>query len=308
MATTRPVSSRRRVRVIAPSSLPDAERMAAGIERLREAGFEVDDPNDIVRGGHPYLNGTDDERRRELLSALEDSDVDIVWLARGGYGLTRFIHRVRFPSRSPVIVGFSDATALLAPAFNAGLGVVHGPFITTLADESEESFEHLCKMLSGKARGLSMESLSPIAGPRVEVVGPLFAANLCVLTHLIGTRSLPSLDGTIVVLEEVNEKPYQIDRMLTQLIESGALDGAAAVVVGRLSKCEDAPTPRGARRNKVPVALEVFRERLEPLGVPVIADAQVGHDGPNFSVPVGRRGKIEFRGARARLEFLEELA
>jgi muramoyltetrapeptide carboxypeptidase len=299
------MSSRRRVRIVAPSSPFDPEKLAAGVERLEGAGFTVDQ-DDVNRAGHAFLNGTDDERRRELVSALEDPSVDIVWLARGGYGLTRFVHRVRFPTQCPIVVGFSDATALLGPAFNSGCTAVHGPLATTLADEPEDSFEHLMAILERRARGRTLDGLSPVAGPRVEVEGPLFAANLCVLTHLVGTRAVPSLHDSIVVLEEIGERPYRIDRMLTQLLESGVLDGVAAIVVGRLTDCEEPGIRRP--RNKTPLSIETIQERLEPLGIPVLTDAPVGHGGPNFAIPVGARGKIAFRGARALLELTEEIA
>ena len=219
-----------RVRIEAPSSPFSEEKLSRGVARLRAAGVEVEGEG-ALRGRHAYLNGDDDERRRALEQALS-SDVDVIWLARGGYGLTRLVTRLSPPARGPVVVGFSDATALFAHLAGSGLRCVHGPLATTVADEPEASFAHLLAVLERRARGarfpLEME-------PGLDHEGWLFAANLCVLTHLVGTPSMPSLQGSVLVLEEVGERPYRIDRMLTQLRASGALRGVRAVVVGPVS-------------------------------------------------------------------------
>src|SRR4051794_16687190 len=98
-----------RVRIEAPSSPFAVDKLMAGVARMRAAGLEVDEVPALPRGRHAYLNGDDDERRRSLEQALH-SNVDVVWLARGGYGLTRIVDRLELPARAPIVVGFSDAT------------------------------------------------------------------------------------------------------------------------------------------------------------------------------------------------------
>lgn len=290
------------VRVEGPSSPFPEERMLAGVERLRSAGFAVDVAHAGPRGRHAYLNGTDDERLRSLAEALR-SDVDVVWLARGGYGLTRLLDRLdrldRLPARRPRVVGFSDATALLCHLDARGRDV-HGPLITTLANESDASFAHLLDVLAGRAT--SIAGLSSHDGARVDVRGRVVAGNLCVLAHLVGTRSLPPLDGAILALEEIGERPYRIDRMLTQLLAARALDGVRAVIVGDLLQCDEPPSksPSGTR-DPAPAPFDVFVERLGER-MPVVRGLPIGHGAPNFAIPFGADARLVVDDAGGRLE------
>ena len=300
----RPPRRRLRVRVVAPSSPFPEARMARGVARLCEAGLDVEDTSRVLVEGHAYLNGSDEERGAALEAALA-SDADVVWLARGGYGLTRLLSSLTLPDGPlPLVVGFSDATALSAHLFAHGIASAHGPLITTVADEPPASFQHLMRVLSGHTAGLSLSGLCPPIGhgPTGAADGVLFSANLCVLTHLVGTRSLPSLDGALLVLEEVGERPYRIDRMLTQLTESGALAGVRAVVLGHLAGCEEPGGKDGAPR-----AEDVFAERLSALGIPLVRGAPVGHLAPNFALPNGVRAHLAWSDGEAALRIVEDL-
>jgi muramoyltetrapeptide carboxypeptidase len=303
MPRVRQPSSRRRVRIVAPSSPFPLARLERGVLRLEAAGFSVEDVTGVLVGHHAYLNGTDDERRRLLEDALR-ADVDLVWIARGGYGLTRILSALDVPDEIPVVVGFSDATALHGLLWQQGLRSVHGPLATSLADEPDEAFEHLLRAVEARAAGAVLGGLRVlIPGPEV-LEGRLFAANLCVLAHLVGTRAMPDLTGALLVLEEVGERPYRIDRMLTQLLTSGALDGVHAVLLGHLTGCTEPP---GGER-EVPAAIDVVRERLSARGVPLVAGLPVGHEAPNFALPSGARARLTLAGEAAALEFLEDVA
>jgi len=296
----------RRVRVVAPSSPFDRERLSRGVARLTERGFVVDAPEDLVTGGHPYLAASDDERAARLANALT-SDVDIVWLARGGYGLTRIVDRlldVPLVERAPLVVGFSDATALLAVLFARGVPCVHGPLATTVADESEASLDHLVSLIDGGRGALGDHPLEVVdARGLTRVEGRAFAANLTVLTHLVGTRALPPLDDTVLFLEDVGERPYRIDRMCTQLMASGALDGVRAIVLGAFSGCEEPPSSS----SRPPLSSrEVLAERARACGVPLFAGFPFGHVSPNFAVPIGRRLRISVDGHGARASLVDE--
>lgn len=304
---------RPRVLVVAPSSPFEPARLERGRARLAAAGFDVE-ASDLLVGDHAYLNGSDEERAAALAAALARDDVDVVWLARGGYGLTRLLDRLpELAGPVPAVVGFSDATALLAWLHRRGIPSVHGPLATTVADEDEASFAHLHRLLSGSITGASLAFAAPhgaadggTSGVAGAAEGPLFVANLCVLTHLVGTPWFPDLDGHLLVFEEVGERPYRIDRMLTQLLGARALEGVAGVVVGHLTGC--AETGAGvAGRAPAPSATEVILERLAPLGVPIGLGAPVGHAMPNYALPVGRRARLEVGPARSSLTLLEEL-
>lgn len=295
-----------RIRIEAPSSPFPVEKLSAGVARLREAGHVVDDGpalRALELGRHAYLTTDDEERRRSLQEALT-SDVDVVWLARGGYGLTRIVSRLDVPARAPILIGFSDATALFAaqPALRA----VHGPLATTIGAEPQWTFDHTIAVLERRARGATFDVAVDTAAD-LDVEGPLFAANLCVLSALCGTPAMPSLEGVILVLEEVGERPYRIDRMLTQLKEAGAFADVRAVIVGHLTGCtEPAPTttPSGAgRREQAPLPLDVFRERIESTGIPLAHTLAVGHEAPNIALPIGARARL----AGGKLTLLEDV-
>ena len=288
----------KRIQVVAPSSPFDPTKLQAGLKRLRQAGFSVDGTESPLRVGHPYLNGTDRKRTEELKAAFQ-SESDLVWMARGGYGLTRLSQLLHdFPSsEGPVCIGFSDVTALLGALFNRGLPCIHGPLITTVGAEPEDSFQHLVGLLTdGKGVKESFQ-LKVLCGKSQSVSGRLFAGNLCVLTHLVGTPWMPNLDGAVLCLEEVGERPYRIDRMLTQLLHSRALDKVVCVVIGSLLGCEEP----GSDEHKSIAPLDVFRERLEPLGIPVLYDLPFGHQQPNFALPVGTFADIHVDPAQLNL-------
>ncbi|MCC7071108.1 MAG: LD-carboxypeptidase [Deltaproteobacteria bacterium] len=291
-----------RVRVVAPSSPPPLDKLAAGVARLHAAGITVDDTDGVVRGRHAYLNGSDEERSASLADALR-SDVDVVWLARGGYGLPRLLSRIDpRVARAPLVIGFSDATALFAHLWRRGVPCVHGPLITTLAAEPDESVAHCRAVLERRARGarVAVRAAEPI-----DVEGALFAGNLCTLGALIGTPSFPSLDGAIVALEEVGERPYRIDRELTHLIYAGALRGVRAVVAGHLTNCAE-PTGSGAR-DPAPSALEVFSERLGAAGIPFAHGLPMGHEAPNLALPLGVRARLAANADGGALTLLDDL-
>lgn len=304
-----------RIRIEAPSSPFPAEKLQAGVARLREAGHTVDDSHALqalADGTHAYLTTDDDDRRRSLEQALA-SDVDVVWLARGGYGLTRIVSRLDVPARAPIVIGFSDATALFAA--QPTLRCVHGPLATTVGFEPQWTFDHALAVLERRAKNAAFDvQVSDAKYSDLDVDGPLFVANLCVLAALCGTPAMPSLEGTILVLEEVGERPYRIDRMLTQLKEAGALADVRAVIVGHLTNCEEpsaaSPGPAGAAaagaaaaRRPAPAALDVFRERVRSMGIPLAHGLAVGHEAPNIALPVGARARL----AGGKLTLLEEL-
>lgn len=289
-----------RIRIEAPSSPFPVEKLQAGVARLREAGHVVDDApamRALEHGRHAYLTTDDEERRRSLQEAVT-SDVDVVWLARGGYGLTRIVSRLDVPARSPLIIGFSDATALFAA--QPELRSVHGPLATTIGSEPQWTFDHAIAVLERRAKGASFDVTHE--DMELDVEGPLFAANLCVLSALCGTPAMPSLEGVILVLEEVGERPYRIDRMLTQLKEAGAFADVRAVIAGHLTSCTE-PSGGAGKRDLAPAPLEVFRERVRSTGVPFAHGIAVGHEAPNIALPIGARARL----AGGKLTLLEDV-
>jgi muramoyltetrapeptide carboxypeptidase len=164
--------------------------------------------------------------------------------------------------------------------------------VTTLAAEPPWSQARLRALLFGGADA----SLEPLVGTSWcggTATGPLLVGNLTVATHLLGTPHLPTLQGAVLVLEDVGEAPYRLDRMLTHWRLCGALQQLAAIGFGRFSDCDDPDSPSEAAT--------VLRERTADLGIPVLADLPVGHEPGNAALPLGRLARLDADAGRLEL-------
>jgi muramoyltetrapeptide carboxypeptidase len=289
--------------IVAPAGPVRFIRLVRGVERLGEAfriqlapSLVTDSPGSapVVAGpprdeGVPsYLAASDDVRAAELMAMIENPDVRAIILARGGYGIMRILAKLD-PSalkKDPKpIVGFSDATALLAWAHAAGVRGIHGPVIAQLADLGDSHVAHLVRVLTDPTPlGVRPWSISSFG--KGEHRGPLIAANLTLASMLVGTPWALPLEGAIAILEEVGERPYEIDRYLTQLLLTGALAQTRAVLLGDFQRCEDLNPPLG-QPDPPDAALTTVLERLRSAGTAVAAGAPIGHGARNEAVPFG---------------------
>jgi len=289
MSARRPPALRpgARVRIIAPSGPVPAKPLENGLRVLSRL-LDLDvvlAANIHERSG--YFAGDDRQRLRELREAIADPEAAAILCARGGYGTTRLLSSIDpepLKEHPKILVGFSDITALLCwAATRADLTGIHGPVVTQLSTLGPEDGERLETMLLGESpQALEAEQGTVIVGGRAE--GNLVVGNLEVMRSLIGTRYLPPLEGAILGLEEVGERPYRIDRALTHMLESGALRGIKAVIVGQLVDCEE---PDDGHEDS-PTAHDVVVERLQRLGVPVVTGFAFGHrPTSNAALPFG---------------------
>lgn len=267
-----------RLWVTMPSgALRESEAFEKGLAVWRSRGYEVD----VCSTYHHrwgYLAGTDGERRAALETGLKDPSYKAILCGRGGYGGARLLEDWQWPQVSPKwLIGFSDVTSLLWGFARQRIAGVHGPVLTTLADEPDWSRARLFNWLEGKT--LATLEGKPWGGG--AATGLLLPANLTVATHSLGTSLQPDLDGVILALEDVSEAPYRIDRMLTQWRMSGALAKVKGIALGRFSQCE---APAGIPSLTV---AEVLRDRLCDLGIPIVSDLPFGHQGVNAALPVG---------------------
>jgi len=275
--------------VVAPSGPVDPDNLARGVAVLRDVlGLEVRMRPDVVaRRG--YLAGDDGRRLTEWHDAASDRDARAIFCARGGYGAMHLLPRLE-PGRllhpPKWVVGFSDVTVLHAALNGAGLVTLHAPLVTTLGRATPEALQHLQALLFGASEpapaaaggvrpGQGCLGTGVIRPGRAS--GTLLGGSLTMLAHLCGTPWLPPLQGAVLFLEDVAEKPYRLDRYLTQLRLAGALDGVCAVCVGYLTAC-DADGLTGAA---------VVRELVHALGVPAIEGVAAGHADHNLALPLG---------------------
>jgi len=290
-----------RVGLVAPAGpLLERDDLTRGQELCRALGYEpVLLPN--VARQYGYLAGTDDERLADLNAALRDPALDAVWCLRGGYGLTRILHRVDYKglARAPkVVIGYSDVTALLAAiARETGLVTFHGPI--AISSLSPFSRWHLDRVLTSPSAPGRLGRVAPpsdvlVPGdPRIVTLksgiaeGRLVGGNLSLLQCLLGTHYAPDFDGALLFMEDVGEALYRVDRMLSHLRMAGALDKLAGVVVGQFTEME---------RDSDDGALgfdEVLATYFLPLGIPVAYGFPIGHITEKWTLPVGVKARLD---------------
>lgn len=270
------------IAVIAPCGAYNVERFEAGLAIARERGLDLRPlPGNLAP--HRYLAADDATRLTQLRTALEDPTYGAVWIARGGYGLTRILDSLDLEGLAPKpVIGFSDVTALFNVLYANGLGpCVHGPVVHSLPQTDAASLDALFHLLEGQRTDLEGSVWVP---GRAE--GPVVGGNLCLLAATAGTAQQLDAHGCILVLEEIGEPAYRVDRMLQQCVSAGLFDGVKAVVLGEFVSCR---VPDGAEWTLE----DMLREHLEKLGVPVLANVPVGHGARNHAFAWGDHAAID---------------
>ncbi len=284
-APLRPVTAGSRLGIIAPSGPFDVEAFDKGIAWLRNR-YEVHYRPDIYdRQG--YFAGSDERRLKEIQETIQNPDIDAILCARGGYGATRLL-----PSLDPaeisdagkLLIGFSDVTALHALWRRAGVPSVHAPMVAALGSASPEIqnawIETIEKLDSPRSWDLDRMCTTSDR----DAWGVFFGGNLAVLAALNGTQFVPPCEDTILFLEDVGERPYRIDRMLTSMSQSGWFDRISGVVLGAFTEGE--PGPDGVHLD------EVMEQHFSKSNLPVLRGLPAGHISENYAIPLGLPAQI----------------
>ena len=280
------LSAGSRVALVAPAGpLRDRADLERAVENVRSLGWEpVVGEHVLEREG--YLAGPDENRLADLDRAARDDSIDAVWCIRGGYGALRILDELDYDAwrRHPkALIGYSDITALHAAiGKRADLVTFHGP--TARATLTPFSRESLAAALAGSEVGGAATDSVTLCGGRVR--GPVVGGNLALVAALVGTPYELSLDGAILVLEDVNESVYRIDRMLRQLRLSGALEQVAGVAFGAFT---DIPEPDDDAR---PV-LDLLQEVADWCDVPCLAKIPMGHIADQWTIPLGAHAVLD---------------
>ncbi|HKG91405.1 MAG TPA: LD-carboxypeptidase [Gemmatimonadaceae bacterium] len=278
-----------RVALVSPAGpLRGAADLDRAVQNARDFGWEpVVGEHALARQG--YFAGPDDARLADLNRALAADDVDGVWCVRGGYGAMRLLEGIDYAAlaRHPkALVGYSDITALhAAVGVRCGLVTFHGP--TARADLTPFSRDALWRAVGcagadpcGRADGA--RTIRP-----GRARGRLAGGNLALVAALAGTAFAPVLDGAILVLEDVNEAVYRVDRMLRQLLLAGLLRGCRAIVFGHCTSCAE-ESDDGARSLD-----DVLAEAAELLDIPCLAGVPVGHIDDQWTLPLGADAEVD---------------
>ncbi len=287
------------IAVVAPSSPVAPDRLKRGLRRLERMGFQIlEAPHLYDRWG--FVAGADEDRAAALHEMFARKEVKGIFCARGGYGAGRVLSHLdldlirRYPK---VFLGSSDVTALhLAFTQHAGFITFHGPmvepgFSRQVRPLTLRSF--LALLVHGNTFGATIPGRFLSRGKRM--VGELTGGNLSLVTSLLGTPFAIETQGRVLFLEEVNEEPYRIDRMLTQLRLAGKMEGVKGIVFGQMVACK----PRKGAAS-VPL-MDVLARFAREIDVPCFATFPSGHGSENVILPMGGRITLEAQnGGRAR--------
>lgn len=286
----------RRIYLCSPSgALLDAARLSRGLDTLTALGFRLElDP--ALGARFQRFAGTDAERLAALYRAAE-SGCELVMASRGGYGLTRLLPLIDWSRlHGPLWIGHSDFTALALAGLPRGLSSWNGPML--MYDFGAESpdpgtLQHFANALTGSIDvQFDLDSDAPA---ELDVTGQLWGGNLSMLQSLLGTPWWPAIDDGLLWLEDVNETPYRIERMLLQLLDAGVLARQRAILLGAFTDYR--PSPLDGSYD-LPTVVALLRERLT---VPVLTGLPFGHIPYKATLPNGALLHLQCRNQKARL-------
>jgi len=229
----------------------------------------------------------------DLVELWESSDVDAIFCARGGYGSMELLSRVDsdiFRARPKVFLGSSDVTALLASLLaRSGIVSFHGPMVAQQIARRAFDVSNLLRLIQSKEPGSLKASGLEILHPG-SAEGRLWGGCLSIVTALVGTAHLPRFEDSVLFLEDTQVKPYQIDRMLTQLRLAGSFDSVRGLVFGQMPACEQHPDQGYALQ-------DVLRDCTRELGIPVTYGFPSGHTRTDtMTIPLGVRVRLDVDG------------
>ncbi len=284
-----------RIALVAPGSYLLESELQSAVKNISDLGFEVTFSEKLLLQ-NGYFSGTDQERADDLMNMFERNDVNGIFCVRGGYGCARILPLLDYKvikNNPKVLIGYSDVTALLFGIYKkTGLVTFHGPVATsTFNDFSISNFNNVLmnnsfpKKFFNAVEDLDENPYGVTTLVKGKAKGQMIGGNLSIMVSLIGTEYDLSYDDKIIFIEEVGEEPYRIDRMLTQLIQAKKFEKAAGIMMGIFRKCE--PKTEDPSFSKSFTLMEVLKDRLGNLKIPVIYGMSFGHIKNKFTIPFG---------------------
>ena len=284
----KPLAEGSRVALVAPSGiLPDPAHVERARENVRSLGWDPVMGSNVSRL-HGYLAGTDEQRLADLNAALADDSIDAIWCVRGGYGAMRLLPGIDYKSleqRPRPFIGFSDITAFHAAIWReCEIVSFHGP--TARGELSDFSRDSLRRAVVDQTDSCGIASDGRVLRPG-RAKGRLAGGNLALVASLMGTPWSVDFDGAILVIEDIDEAVYRVDRMMRQLLLSGALSSCVALVAG------DFRPPQGETSEQNRLLDEVIGEAAEEAGIPCLAGAPFGHISDQWTIPLGATAELD---------------
>ncbi|MGB9729866.1 MAG: S66 peptidase family protein [Thermoprotei archaeon] len=292
--------------VVAPAGVVDSVQLNKGIKVLKDLGFDVylgKTVKKLINRG--YFSASDEERANDLNEMFSNEKIKAIFCASGGYGSMRILPLLDYDliKRNPkIFVGYSDITALLIAIHQkTGLIVFHGPMVASdMHNLSEYTKHNMMKVLmNDEPLG---EILNPIDGPLIRVIndgrseGDLIGGNLSLIVSTLGTPYEIDTEGKILFIEDTNEAPYRVDRMLTQLILAGKLDNVKGIIICEFKNYEPS-------KPKYTFSLEeVIQDRIGRLNIPAIYGLCCGHGEHKITLPIGVKTTLDATNAVLRID------
>jgi muramoyltetrapeptide carboxypeptidase len=286
--------------IVCPSGFMPVEKTSECIRVLNEEWGYQTKVGRTVGSAFNYFSGTDEERLADFQEMLDDEQVKAILCGRGGYGLTRIIDRLdfrKFKKQPKWIIGYSDVTILHSHLYaNYYISSMHAPMAGAFNDGGyiNRFVQSLHRALEGKQLKYSCETHD--FNRKGEAIGELVGGNLTLLAHLTGTDSDIKTRGRILLLEDVGEYLYNIDRMVYQLKRSGKLSRLAGLIVGGFTDTRDTERPFGQS------AYEIIRDAVQEYDYPICFGFPVSHGKENYALKIGVGYKLSVRKAKVLLE------
>jgi len=278
------------IAVLCPAGYMSESKAAACLETFTQWGYRVKIGKTLGGDSQYYFSAPDQDRLDDFQQMLDDDSIKAIFCARGGYGITRIIDRIKFKQfkkKPKWIIGFSDVTILHAHIYrNYGVATLHAPMASAFNDGGMHSEYVLSLRHALEGQKIRYQAEPHPFNRRGKAVGELVGGNLCLLSHLVGTDSDLPTKGRILFLEDVGEYLYNIDRLLYQLKRAGKLEKLAGLVVGGFTECKDTDRPFGKE------AYEIIRDIFKEYAYPICFGFPVSHGAANLALKTGLGYKL----------------
>lgn len=291
----------------APSGALKPDDIKKGEEFLISKGFKIKEGKHIY-DKHGYLAGLDKNRASDLMDMFTDDSIDMILCVRGGYGAMRILPLIDFDvikKHPKIFTGFSDITALLnSIAKFCGFVTFHGPMLSSNLNDND-TYESFITALSNPSNDADFNLVfdkdfqfsNPYCLVEGEASGKIVGGNLSLVCATLGTPYEIDTDSNILFLEDVNEDPYKVDRLLTHLLLAGKLQKCSGIILGQYTGCELPHYERSLTLD------EVFDELIVPLNKPTICHFMSGHSYPKLTFPIGAKAYMNSSKPEIRIKY-----
>jgi muramoyltetrapeptide carboxypeptidase len=294
--------------IVSPASSPDDfTRIEQGVKYLESLGYRVKLGKHIFKR-YGYLSSTDDERADDLNEMFADEKVKAIICVRGGYGTPRLLDKVDYnliKKKPKIFVGYSDITALQLAIFKkTGLVTFSGPMLAVDIYSNFDSFaeDFFWRILTSREKKIEIKNPNGVELNTLKsgkATGTLLGGNLSLIASIMGTKYQPNFNGSVLVIEDIGEEPYRIDRYLSQLKNSGVLYKINACILGQFTDC----APKEPEKS---LTLEqIFNDYLGNLKIPVISNLSYGHIPQKLTLPLGARVRVDAK--RQKITIIESV-